>query len=114
MNSIELSPLDQIRQTEAEVNRQVASTQERSKLKIAQATRDVQEMIMKARETGHLEGLARGTAIVSKTEEEAQVIIEQAQKQAEAYRNHGKGQMNAAVEYAVSFVLGLEGENEIK
>ena len=114
MISTELSPLDQIRQTEAEVNRQIASSQEKSKRKIAQATRDVQELIRKARETGHLEGMARGAEIVSKTEEEAQAIIEQAQKQAEAYRNHGQDQMNVAVQYAVSFVLGLEGENEIK
>lgn len=112
MIASELSPLDQIRQTEAEVDRQIASAQEDSKHKIAQAKREVQELIRKARETGHLEGKARGTEIVFKTEEEARAIIDQAKKQADAYRTQGQQQMNAAVRFAVSFVLGFEGENE--
>jgi len=114
MITSELSPLDQIRQTEAEVNRQIASAQEESKHKIAQAKRDTQELIRKAKETGQLEGKARGKEIVFKTEEEAKAIIEQAHRLAENYRAHGQQQMNAAVRYAVSFVLGLEGEDQIK
>ena len=110
----ELSPLDQIRKTEAAIARQIATAQEKNKQKIAQSRRDAQELLRNAREKGRQQGLERGKEILAKTEEEAITIIEQANKQSEIYRTRGQEQMGEAVHYAVEFILGFEGENEEK
>jgi len=109
-----LSPLDQIRQVEADVTRQIATAEEAMKQKIAQVRRDVKELVKQAREKGHLQGLAQGKQILSKTEEEAQAIVEQANRQAEVYRATAQQHMTAAVGYAVDLILGLERQNESK
>lgn len=114
MISPELSPLDQIRQTEAEVNRQIAAAHEQSKHKVARARREIQDLIRKAVETGRLEGVALGKEIVFKTEEEAQAMLGQAQKKSETHHALGQQHMNTAVRFAVLFVLGDEGERETK
>ena len=105
----DLSPLDQIRQTEAEVARKIASAQEEAKQRVVQARKDARELIANARETGYLQGRARGLEIISKSEEESHATIEQARRMAEVYRAHGQQQMATAVRYVVDLVLGFEG-----
>jgi len=109
----EISPLDQIRQTEAEIARKIASAQEEAKQRVAQARKEAKQLVAKARETGHLLGQARGIEIISKSEEESHAIIEQARKMAEVYQAHGQQQMATAVRFVVDLVLGFEGENGI-
>jgi len=108
----ELSPLDQIRNTEAEITRKIAAAQEKSKQKIAQAQREAQELLKMAKDKGYLHGQVRGKEILAKTEVEAKAIVEKANKQAENFRARGQKQMGVVVQFAMEFILGVEGVNE--
>lgn len=110
----ELSPLDQIRKAEAEIARQIAAAQKKTEQKLAQARRDAQELRQSAREKGRQLGQVHGKEILAKSEEEAKAILDLASKQAEIHFVRGHEQMEAAVLYAVAFILGSEGENEEK
>ncbi len=110
----ELSPLDQIRQTESEVTRQVAAVRESAEQTVAEARNEVKELLKEARTTGSCRGETRYKEIVSQAEEEARGIVAQAQSRAEELHRKGKLRMSTAVDYAVSLVIGLEGAGEHK
>ena len=111
MNS-QLSPLDQIRQVEAETIRQIAAAREASEQKTTEAKKQVKVILEQARESGRQRGLNRYKQIISSAEEEALVIVSQAHNQVNLMRHKGKKQMSTAVQQAVSLIIGLERNGE--
>jgi vacuolar-type H+-ATPase subunit H len=103
---IELSPLEQIRQAEAEVTRRVAAVREAGERSITEARHKAQRTILEARQQGELEGEARRKEIIAGAEEEAQEMTVQAQRRAELIRQRGRGVMESALEAALSVILG--------
>ena len=108
----QLSPLDQIRQAEAETVRQIAAAREASEQKTNEAKKQVKVILEQARESGRQRGLNRYKQIISSAEEEAMVIVSQAHNQANLLRHKGKQQMSTAVHHALSLIIGLEGDGE--
>ncbi|MGD2155770.1 MAG: hypothetical protein PVG14_01780 [Anaerolineales bacterium] len=110
----ELSPLDQIRQTESEVTRDIAVARESAEQIIATARNEVKELLEEVRTTGLRRGQTRYKEIFSLAEEEARGIVAQAQNRAEELRRKGRKRMATAVDYAVNLVIGLEGAGDRK
>ena len=108
----DLSPLDQVRLVEADVTRQVAAAREAAELTVANARRQVKGSLEEARVSGRLRGQTRYKEIVSKAEEEARTLVARAYGQAEDLRRLRHQCMAEAVRYAVSFVIGQEGNGE--
>lgn len=110
----ELSPLDQIRQTEADVVRQTAAAREAAGQTVAHAQTQAREILDDARQTGRREGEKRYREIISNAEEEAQAIIAQAHRRAEHLRRRGRQRLTIGVRQAMNVVIGLEeaGEGE--
>jgi len=104
---LELSPLDQIRQTEAEVTRKIAATRKVAEQLVEDAHKQAAILKREARESGTREGQARYKALISKTEEEAQALIAEAQSQAKKLRRHGKERMQIGVNRGANFVINL-------
>jgi flagellar biosynthesis/type III secretory pathway protein FliH len=107
-----LSPLDQIRQEEAETVRKIASAREASEQKTNETKKQVKVILEQARESGRQRGLNRYKQIIASAEEEALVIVSQAHNQANLLHHKGKQQMSTAVRQAVNFIIGLEGDGE--
>jgi vacuolar-type H+-ATPase subunit H len=110
-SEINLSPLDQIRQTEAEVTRKIAAARESAEKILKDAHRQANAIKQEASETGTQEGKARYRAIISETEEESHAIVAEAKAQARRLRQSGQGQMQTCVRLAINFVI-LRAENE--
>jgi vacuolar-type H+-ATPase subunit H len=107
-----LSPLDQIRNTEADVTRRIAAVRETAAAIVANARARAKAILNEARETGRWEGQKQYKEIISKAEEEAQAVIAQARYRADELRYKGDRIMGAAVDQAVKIILGLdEGGN---
>ena len=104
---IDLSPLDQIRQTEAEVTRQVAAARKAAEQILDDARQQAAALKREAWETGTHEGQALYDTSLSKAEEEARELIVEAQDQAKKLRRRGKERMQMAVSHAVHFVINL-------
>jgi len=111
-NNNELSPLDQIRQVEAEVIRHIATAREAGEHAVSEARGQVKELLNEANVSGRHRGEKRYQEIVSTAEEEARALVAQALNQAEDLRHKGKRRMTAAVRYAANLVIGLEGSRE--
>jgi vacuolar-type H+-ATPase subunit H len=106
----ELSPLDQIRQVEAEIARQIASARETG-AQIITKTREEAKMIIKdAYATGNREGQKRYKEIVTAAEEEAQTVIAQTQNRAEFLKRRGLQRLESGTRQALHIILGLEDE----
>lgn len=106
----ELSPLDQIRQTEAEVTRAVAAARLAAEQMIAQAQREAIDIQQHARELGLREGEARYRELMSTGDEEGRGIIAAAKLQANELRRKGQQRMDQGVHKAVHIVIGLGEE----
>lgn len=106
----ELSPLDKIRQTEAEVAGSVAAAREAAEKIIANAKKEAAEIKRQAREAGLREGEARKRAMLAQAEEEARLILADAQNLALNLRQKGQKRMGSGVEYAINVILDLEQE----
>ena len=104
----ELSPLDQIRQAEAEVARQIAAATMAAESEISQANAQASQIKSQAHETGRQNGLSQYQEIVTKAELEARELTKQAAQDAQHFQIHGESRMDEAVAWAVSFVLGIE------
>ncbi len=100
------SPLDIIRNKEAEVTRRLAATREAVANEIAAARQRAQEQIARAEERGRSAGEAQRHSILDDVEKEAQAIITQADAEAEVLRHITYEQMEAAVKHALDIVLG--------
>ena len=107
-----LSPLDQIRQVEADTVRQIAAARQASDQKISEAKKQVKVTLEQARESGRQRGQNRYKQIISSAEEEALAIVSQAHNQANLLRHKGKQQISTAVHQAVNLIIGLEEDGE--
>ena len=107
-----LSPLDQIRQTEAEVTRQIAAAREAAEQIVAEARKQVKARKEDAQASGQQQGQIRYKELVSRAEEEAQAIVTQTKSQASALKQRGQQGMGSAVDFALNFILGLEGKEQ--
>jgi vacuolar-type H+-ATPase subunit H len=108
----ELSPLDQIRQTEAEVTRRIAAAREMAEQRVDQARKETASMVARAREAGLREGQVRYQEIILEAKEEAKQFEVNAQRQSEEIRLRGEQRMEQAVQQVVSIVIGLEDDME--
>jgi vacuolar-type H+-ATPase subunit H len=105
----DLSPLDRIRQAEAEATRRIAAAREAADQFVAQARSQAELVKRQAREAGQRQGKAKYQATISGAEEEARTIEVEAGKLAEDIRHKGKVRMDMAIGEAINFLLGLEG-----
>lgn len=103
-----LSPLDQIRQAEAEVTRRLAAVREAAALRVEEAHKQAANLKSAAWELGMREGQARYRAIIQQAEEEASEIVAQAQLRCERLRRQGEQRMPEAVALVVNLVIGVE------
>lgn len=110
-SEIDLSPLDQIRQTEAEVTRKIAAAREHSEQILRDAHRQANAIKREASEAGRQEGEARYRTIISRTEEESRAIVAEAKAQARKLRKRGQGRMHTGVRLAINFII-VQEENE--
>jgi vacuolar-type H+-ATPase subunit H len=106
----ELSPLDQIRQTEAHVTRQVAAAREAAKQTVADMRNRVKETINEASKAGQREGQKRYKDIISDAEEEAQILIAHAYKKAEHLQRRGGQCLDKGICSAISIIISAEEE----
>jgi vacuolar-type H+-ATPase subunit H len=106
----DLSPLDQIRLTEAEITRKIVAAREDAERRLAEARRQAVFIKKQASEEGNRTGKVQYKEIVARAEEEARAITAQAQNQADTLHQKGRNRMVMAVEYAASIVLGLDRE----
>jgi len=105
----ELSPLDQIRQAEAEITRKNVAAREQAERAIAKAHERATLLKKQAYESGTRDGQIRYKEIVSKAEEEAHAIVELAHNQATELRRREQARMEPAIQEAVSIILSLKG-----
>jgi vacuolar-type H+-ATPase subunit H len=105
-----LSPLDQIRQAEAEITRKIVTAREAVEHAIAEARTQAALLKKQAQETGTREGQICYTEIVAGAEEEARGFVTHAHDQASELQLKGQARMEAAIREAFSIVLGLRGE----
>jgi vacuolar-type H+-ATPase subunit H len=108
-----LAPLDQIRHTETEVAGAIAAARQAAEQIVANAHAEATSLRHQAREEGIREGQARYKATVTQSEEQARVILDNAQHRAQELRRKGQKRMNGGVEYAVKIVLGLDEEEKL-
>lgn len=104
----ELLPLDQIRQAEAEVTRQIASAHEMDEKIIENARTQALQIKSQARETGQRIGQKEYQAIIARAEEEATRVIAQANQLAESLRYLEQQRIETAVRHAIHIVIGSE------
>lgn len=107
---IERSPLDQIRQAEAEIMRRIAAARRAAEATVQEAQAQVVNLKRQARETGRREGQAEYREIISRAEEEARALVEQARRRAEILRRQGDLCIDDLVCRAVEIVVGQEQE----
>ena len=111
---LELSPLDQIRQTEAEVTRKIAAGRKAAEQIVEQARRQAEAVKKDAWENGTREGQARYQTSLSNAEEESRALVAEAQDQADKLRRRGAKRMLLAVHRALNFVISLVEEEQEK
>jgi vacuolar-type H+-ATPase subunit H len=112
INEREQLPLDQIRQAEAEATRRIAAAHETVKQTIDNAHAHVTQIKSQAREAGISAGKQQYNQIVANAEEEARILIAQANQLAENLRRTGEQRINEAVRYAMGVVVGQKGDND--
>ena len=90
----ELSPLDQIRQSEAEVTRQIATARVSAEAKVADARAQAAQLKRQAKDAGSRTGQLRYKEILATAEEEAQIIQAQANQRAHELLRRGENRMD--------------------
>lgn len=104
-----LSPLDQVRLVEAEITRKVIAARESSEQSAVNARTQAALLKKQAEEKGEREGQIRYKEAIDKAEEQAKVLVAQAQHEAEELRRKGQVRMERAIQEALNIVLGLKG-----
>jgi vacuolar-type H+-ATPase subunit H len=103
-----LSPLDQIRQTEAEMTRKVVQARELAGKTVQEARNQADIILEQARTAGENEGHARYKEIIKKSEDEATALVAESRQQTDGLRKTGKVHMEALVGRIVKFITGME------
>lgn len=111
-SGLNLSPLDQVRQTEAEVTRKIAAARKAAEQILEDARWQAAALKREAWESGTHEGQARYKTSLSKAEEESQALVADAHDQAKKLRRRGKERLQAGVSCAVDFVIKLAEDAE--
>jgi vacuolar-type H+-ATPase subunit H len=106
----ELSPLDQIRQAEAEAARLIASASMAAEVAISQANVQAAQIKSMATETGRQSGLSQYQEIIAKAKLEAQELTKQAKHDAQQFLIRGNSRMDDAVDWIVNVILGQDEE----
>ncbi len=113
-NETGLSPLDQIRHTEAEVTRKIAAAREQAEQIVKDARSQAAAMQQEAEKAGSQQGQARYREVITRTEEESRALLAEAKAQARKLRLRGQQRMQTGVNLAKNFVVNQnEGEQEI-
>ncbi len=110
VDAIQLSPLDQIRRTEAEVTRLIAAARESAEQAVAKSRAEATELKNQARVDGQFEGQAKYREIISKGEEEASALLVQAQRQADFLHRKGEACLKEAVQSVVNMIVDFKGD----
>jgi vacuolar-type H+-ATPase subunit H len=105
-----LSPLDQIRLAEAELNRKIVAARLSARAVLAEAREKAKSLTDEARQAGQREGRARYQETLLNAEEEARSMLAEARSQAARLRETGEAKLEMAVQQAVEFVTSLERE----
>lgn len=105
----ELSPLDQIRLVEAEVARKVVVARDVAEHCAANAHAQAALIKKEAEMQGIREGQICYKETVAKAEEQAQVILAQADRESNDLCQMGRLRMNLAVNEALRIILGVKG-----
>ena len=108
MVTAERSPLDLIRQAEAEAIRRVVAARKAADQTLAVAQAQAADLKRQAAQTGQRDGQAQYQEIISQAEQEARVILAQARNQAQHLRQNGNLRMDDAVCRAVAIIIGQE------
>lgn len=103
----ELSPLDQIRQAEAEITRRIAAARLEAEQNISKVRKAILTSKNQALIDGQREGQARYKEIISEAESEAQAIVAQAHKHAKELEQNSVFIIDEAVSRAFKIVIGL-------
>ena len=109
MDYMEPSPLDQIRQVEAEVAQEIAAARDRAEADLKEARAKAADK-REAQEIARRESEKHYKKIIAKAEKEAEALIEQSHKQAEELRKTGKSRMDDAIRFVVNTVVGSQPE----
>jgi vacuolar-type H+-ATPase subunit H len=107
---VSLSPLDQIRFCEAEVTRRVAAARQSAEESLAGARSEAANLKKQAKARGLQRGQAQYEEVVSKAEENAQVIVAQARRRSEEMSQRGRRRIDEAVRRVASIIVGLEAD----
>lgn len=102
----DLSPLDQIRLVEAEITRRIIAARASSDERLMEARAQGARLKQEAIEAGGKAGLLRYKEIISAAEGQAQMILAQAEREAQNLRRKGDARMEQAITEAVNIVLG--------
>lgn len=108
----ERSPVDQIRQAEAEVTRRVAAARKVADQALAIAQSQAADLKRQAVQAGRRDGEARYQEIISQAENEARAILAQARSQAQQLCQDGNLRMDDAVRHAVAIIIGRDSETD--
>jgi len=101
-----ISPLDRIRQAEAEANGRLAAARQLARSLEVEAR--AAAIIQQAHEAGRREGDKRRNEAVAAAEARASVILIQARSQAKRYSDSGRQRLASEAASAVRVVLGVE------
>lgn len=108
----ELSPLDQIRQTETNITRQIAAARVSVGRSVEDARIQATQIKRQAQEKGWREGHAVYNDILLQAEEKAHIIVAHAKQWADEIQLKAEQQMEQAVKQAVLIVIDPEGNVE--
>lgn len=111
-SEIELSALDQIRQAEAEITRQVAAAREAAVQSLDTARKKASQISVQAREEGRQEAQKHCQEIIQAAEKEAKQIVNLAQIQVDNRARKSNERIELAVQIIVDLVTGTEKMNE--
>lgn len=107
---VNLSPLDQIRLCEAEVTRRIAAARQSAEESLAGARSEAASLKKQAKERGFRRGQAQYQEIITKAEENAQVMVAQARQRSDELSLRGRRRIEEAVRNTASFIVGLEAD----
>lgn len=106
----ELSPLDRVRQAEAEVARRVAASRESAEQMGARTREQARVLLEEAREDGQREGQAQYRRLILQAQDEASAICMEGQERVEELRRAEGEWMDVAVRRVVQIITAAGGD----
>jgi vacuolar-type H+-ATPase subunit H len=103
---LELSPLDRIRQAEAEAARSIAGSRETAEQTLARAREQARALVAEAQEAGQREGQAQYRRLIFHAQDEVREIGRESQKEVDALRRAEAELMDVAVRRVVAIITG--------